>query len=261
MRREFRASEPNRLWVADITFVPTAEGFLYLATVLDVFSRKVVGWAMSARQTAALVSSALAMAIDTRAPREVVFHSDRGCQYTALAFTRSCEQAGVQRSMGAVGSCYDNAMAESLFATVECELLQRVRFATREQARSEIFRFLEGFYNRRRRHSGLGYLSPVEFERRWHEQREPARFRPVAVALRLACSNLEQAGAPAGFRALLGSPVALPPGDGMMMTDILSMRPPHGLTALAPLAMMGPTPSHTVAPMSHLVQLQLPTAS
>ena len=104
-----------------------------------------------------------------------MFHSDRGCQYTALAFTRSCEQAGVQRSMGAVGSCYDNAMAESLFATVECELLQRVRFATREQARSEIFRFLEGFYNRRRRHSGLGYLSPVEFERRWHEQREPAR--------------------------------------------------------------------------------------
>ena len=149
---------------------------MYLATVLDVFSRKVVGWAMSARQTAALVSSALAMAVDTRAPCAVVLHSDRGCQYTALAFTRSCEQAGVQRSMGAVGSCYDNAMAESLFATVECELLQRVRFATREQARSEIFRFLEGFYNLRRRHSALGYRSPAEFERRWHEQREPVRL-------------------------------------------------------------------------------------
>ena len=88
VRREFRAEEPNRLWVADITYVPTAEGFVYLATVLDVFSRKVVGWAMSARQTAALVSSALAMAVDTRAPRAVVLHSDRGCQYTALAFTR-----------------------------------------------------------------------------------------------------------------------------------------------------------------------------
>ena len=176
VRREFHAEEPNRLWVADITYVPTAEGFVYLATVLDVFSRKVVGWAMSARQTAALVSSALAMAVDTRAPRAVVLHSDRGCQYTALAFTRSCEQAGVQRSMGAVGSCYDNAMAESLFATVECELLQRVRFATREQARSEIFRFLEGFYNLRRRHSALGYRSPAEFERRWHEQREPVRL-------------------------------------------------------------------------------------
>ena len=135
VRREFHAEEPNRLWVADITYVPTAEGFVYLATVLDVFSRKVVGWAMSARQTAALVSSALTMAVDTRAPRAVVLHSDRGCQYTALAFTRSCEQA-----------------------------------------RSEIFRFLEGFYNLRRRHSALGYRSPAEFERRWHEQREPVRL-------------------------------------------------------------------------------------
>ena len=134
-RREFHAEEPNRLWVADITYVPTAEGFVYLATVLDVFSRKVVGWAMSARQTAALVSSALAMAVDTRASRAVVLHSDRGCQYTALAFTRSCEQA-----------------------------------------RSEIFRFLEGFYNLRRRHLALGYRSPAEFERRWHEQREPVRL-------------------------------------------------------------------------------------
>ncbi len=97
------------------------------------------------------------MAVDTRAPQEVVFHSDRVCQYTALAFTRNCEQAGVQGSMGAVGSCYDNAIAESLFATVECDLLQRVRFATREQAQREIFRFLEGSYNRRRRHSALGY--------------------------------------------------------------------------------------------------------
>ncbi len=135
VRREFHAEEPNRLWVADITYVPTAEGFVYLATVLDVFSRKVVGWAMSARQTAALVGSALAMAVDTRAPRAVVLHSDRGCQYTALAFTRSCEQA-----------------------------------------RSEIFRFLEGFYNLRRRHSALGYRSPAEFERRWQEQREPVRL-------------------------------------------------------------------------------------
>ena len=174
VRREFRAEEPNRLWVADITYVPTAEGFVYLATVLDVFSRKVVGWAMSARQTAALVSSALAMAVDTRAPRAVVLHSDHGCQYTALAFTRSCEQAGVQRSMGAVGSCYDNALAESFFATVECELLQRVRLTTREEAKTEIFRFLEGFYNRRRRHSALGYVAPVEFERSWSEARVAA---------------------------------------------------------------------------------------
>ncbi len=127
--------------MADITYVPTREGFLCLATVLDVFRRKVVGWAMGARQAAALVRS-------------------------ALAFSRRCEQAGVRQSMGARGSCFDNAMAESFFATLECELLQRSSCATREQAACEIFRFLEGFYNRRRRHSALGYLSPADFARR-----------------------------------------------------------------------------------------------
>ena len=167
VKRRFEASEPNRLWVADITYVPTQEGFVYLATVLDVCSRKVVGWAMSARQRVELVESAL----QTRAAKGVVFHSDRGSQYTALAFTRRCAQAGIQRSMGAAGNCFDNAMAESLFATVECELLQRVAFASREEAEREIFVFLEAFYNRKRRHSALGYLSPVEFETAWHAQR------------------------------------------------------------------------------------------
>ncbi len=166
VRRRFEASGPHRLWVADITYVPTREGFLYLATVLDVFRRKVVGWAMGARQTAALVRSALDMALQARAARGVIFHADRGSQYTALAFTRRCEQAGVRQSMGARGNCFDNAMAESFFATLECELLQRSSCATREQAACEIFRFLEGFYNRRRRHSALGYLSPADFERR-----------------------------------------------------------------------------------------------
>ncbi len=146
--------------------MPTQEGFLYLATVLDVFSRKVVGWAMSARQTVELVQSALEMALEQRAARGVVFHSDRGCQYTALAFS--------QRSMGRVGSCFENAMAESLFATVECELLQRTPFESRQQAQGEIFKFLEGFYNRRRRHSALGYLSPVEFERAWSAAQPPS---------------------------------------------------------------------------------------
>ncbi len=164
VQRRFEAAKPNQVWVADITCVPTQEGFLYLATVLDVFSRKVVGWAMSARQTVELVQSALEMALETRAARGVVFHSDRGCQYTALAFSQRCAEAGIQQSMGRVGSCFDNAMAESLFATVECELLQRTPFESREQAQGEIFKFLEGFYNRRRRHSALGYLSPVEFE-------------------------------------------------------------------------------------------------
>ena len=170
VRRRFEASAPNRLWVADITYVPTAEGFLYLAMVLDVFSRKVVGWAMGARQTVALTVAALEMALEMRGARGVVFHSDRGSQYTALAFSERCRQAGVDRSMGAVGSCFDNAMAESFFASLECELLQRMPFRTREEAQAEVFRYLEGFYNLRRRHSALGYLSPAEFERRWLEE-------------------------------------------------------------------------------------------
>ena len=174
VQRRFEAAKPNQVWVADITYVPTQEGFLYLATVLDVFSRKVVGWAMSARQTVELVQSALEMALETRAARGVVFHSDRGCQYTALAFSQRCAEAGIQQSMGRVGSCFDNAMAESLFATVECELLQRTPFKSREQAQGEIFKFLEGFYNRRRRHSALGYLSPVEFERAWSAAQPPS---------------------------------------------------------------------------------------
>ena len=174
VQRRFEAAKPNQVWVADITYVPTQEGFLYLATVLDVFSRKVVGWAMSARQTVELVQSALEMALETRAARGVVFHSDRGCQYTALAFSQRCAEAGIQRSMGRVGSCFDNAMAESLFATVECELLQRTPFKSREQAQGEIFKFLEGFYNRRRRHSALGYLSPVEVERAWSVAQPPS---------------------------------------------------------------------------------------
>ena len=148
VQRRFEAAAPNRLWVADLTYVATPEGFLYVAMVLDVFSRKVVGWAMSARQTVELVQGALEMAIETRAPRGVVLHSDQGSQYTALAFTRRCAEAGIQRSMGAVGDCFDNAMAESFFATLECELLQRAPFASREQAHVEIFRFLEAFYYR-----------------------------------------------------------------------------------------------------------------
>jgi putative transposase len=174
VKRQFRAAEANRLWVADITYVPTQEGFVFLAMVLDVFSRKIVGWAMGARQTVELVQAALEMALATRAVRQVVFHSDRGSQYTALAFTRRCAEAGVERSMGAAGNCYDNAMAESFFATLECELLQRVPFASREQAEQELFVFVEAFYNRQRRHSALGYLSPVEFERAWYRQQQAA---------------------------------------------------------------------------------------
>ena len=165
VERRFEAAGPNRLWVADITYVPTLAGFLYLAVVLDVFSRRVVGWAMAAHLCTALVTEALEMAVKQRRPAAVIHHSDQGCQYTSLAFGARCQEWGVTPSMGSVGDCFDNAMAESFFATPECELLDRTRWATHAEARSAVFAFIEGWYNTRRRHSALGYLSPLDFER------------------------------------------------------------------------------------------------
>ena len=165
VERRFEANEPNRLWAADITYVPTLAGFLYLAIVLDVFSRRVVGWAMAAHLRTALVIEALEMAIAQRRPEAVVHHSDQGCQYTSLAFGARCREWGVALSMGSVGDCFDNAVAESFFATLECELLDRTRLSTHAEARAAVFEFIEGWYNTRRRHSVLGYRSPLEFER------------------------------------------------------------------------------------------------
>jgi len=163
--RDFTATFPDQLWVADITYVPTWCGFLYLAVVLDVFSRRVVGWSMRPSLHTEVVTSALKMAIRRRQPRGgVIHHSDHGCQYTSLEFGKRCKEAGVRPSMGSVGDCYDNAMCESFFATLECELIQRCTFRTHQQAEMEIFSFIEGFYNPRRRHSGIGYQSPVDFE-------------------------------------------------------------------------------------------------
>ena len=166
VERVFRADAPDRIWVADITYVPTATGFLYLAIVLDVFSRKVVGWAMANHLRTELVLEALNMAIGQRRPQGVIHHSDKGTQYTSLAFGKRCREMGVVTSTGSAGDCYDNAMAESFFATLECELLQRRSFQNQAQARMAIFSFVESFYNTRRLHSALGYLSPNEFERR-----------------------------------------------------------------------------------------------
>ena len=166
VQREFSASGPDRLWVADVTYVPTWEGFLYLAVVLDVWSRRIVGWAMAAHLRTELVLEALEMAIQRRCPDEVIHHSDHGCQYTSIAFGKRCQEAGVKPSMGSVGDCFDNAMCESFFATLECELIDRGSFPTRVEARREVFEFIEGWYNTHRRHSALGYNSPVEYERR-----------------------------------------------------------------------------------------------
>jgi putative transposase len=164
--RNFTASTPNQLWIADITYLPTWAGFLYLAVVLDVFSRRIVGWAMASHLRTELVLEALDMALWQRRPDSVIHHSDQGCQYTSYAFGKRCERAGVRPSMGSVGDCYDNAMCESFFATLECELIDRRRWRTRDEARRDVFKFIEGWYNPHRRHSALGLISPAEFERR-----------------------------------------------------------------------------------------------
>ena len=165
VERHFAASGPNQLWVADITYVPTWAGFLYLAVVLDVFSRRIVGWAMASHLRTELVLEALNMAVGQRKPAAVIHHSDQGTQYTSIAFGLRCREAGVRPSMGSVGDCFDNAMCESFFATLECELLDRRRFKTQVEGRMAIFDFIEGWYNPHRRHSGLEYLSPLEYER------------------------------------------------------------------------------------------------
>ena len=179
VERNFTAAAPNQLWVADITYVPTWAGFLYLAVVLDVFSRRIVGWAMATTLKTKVVLDALDMALWRRPPHGVIHHSDQGSQYTSIGFGNRCREAGVRPSMGSVGDCYDNAMCESFFATLECELLDRTRFSTQAEARIAIFEFIEGFYNPRRRHSGIGYLAPAEFERRWAERAAATARVPV----------------------------------------------------------------------------------
>ncbi len=170
VRRAFAVAQPDRLWVADITYIRTWAGWLYLAAVLDAFSRRVVGWAMQEHLETNLVLDALNMALWNRRPAPgLVHHSDHGTQYTSLTFGRRCLEAGVTPSMGTVGDAYDNAMAEAFFATLETELLMRQTFPHRGAARLAVFDYIEGFYNPHRRHSALGYLSPTEFERRWEQ--------------------------------------------------------------------------------------------
>jgi len=166
VERNFTAAGPNQLWVADITYISTWAGVLYLAVVVDVWSRRVVGWAMATHHRTELVMQAFDMAIQQRRPADVVHHSDQGCQYTSIAFGKRCQELGVRLSMGSVGDCYDNALCESFFATLECELLDRFTFRTQRQTRLAVFRWIEGWYNPLRRHSGIGRMSPVNFERR-----------------------------------------------------------------------------------------------
>ncbi len=165
VERRFSAAGPDQLWVADITYIPTWAGFLYLAVVLDAWSRRIVGWAMATHLRTALVLDALEMAHAQRRPTNVIHHSDQGCQYTSIAFGQRCREMNVRPSMGSVGDAYDNAMCESFFATLECELLDRRRFPNQVAARLAVFDFIEGWYNTDRRHSALAYLSPINYER------------------------------------------------------------------------------------------------
>lgn len=174
VERNFSVAAPNRLWVADITYIPTLAGVLYLGVVLDVFSRRVIGWAMAAHMKTELVLSALDMALGQRTVDNVIHHSDQGSQYTSLAFGLRCKKAGIRPSMGSVGDCYDNALCESFFATLECELMDRVTFKNRKDAEMQIFDFIEGWYNPHRRHSAIGYLSPMNYEYRYlNETKKP----------------------------------------------------------------------------------------
>jgi len=165
VQRNFVAAARDQLWVADITYIPTWSGFLYLSVVVDAWSRRVVGWSMETHLRTDLVLQALNMAVSQRRPSDVIHHSDQGSQYTSIAFGLRCKHAGVRPSMGSVGDAYDNAMCESFFATLECELLDRTRFRNQADARMAVFDFIEGWYNPRRRHSALGYKSPMNYEK------------------------------------------------------------------------------------------------
>ena len=175
LKRNFAAAAPNKIWTADITYIDTWEGFLYLAFILDIYSRRVVGWSMATHLRTELVVGALEMALWRRNPDVgLIHHTDRGVQYTALSFGKRLEEAGIVASMGRVGSALDNAISESFVASLKCELLHGHRFLDREAARTAVFDYIEGFYNRVRRHSSLGYLSPSEYEQ--------ATIKEVAVA-------------------------------------------------------------------------------
>jgi putative transposase len=182
VKREFVADAPNMLWVVDITYVSTWARFIYLAVVIDVWSRRVVGWQIGERMTADLVINALNMALAQRKPESVIHHSDQGSQCTSLAFGKRCEQLGVRPSMGTVGDAYDNAMAESFFASLECELLNRRTFKTKSEARTALFAYIEGWYNPRCRHSGIEQKSPVAFEQKYRACFEPRVTHRLASA-------------------------------------------------------------------------------
>jgi putative transposase len=171
--RDFRASQPNQKWLADITYIATLEGWLYLAAILDLYSRRIVGWAMSERMTSDLTINALKVALQSRQPKAgLIHHSDQGSQYTDHDYQRWLEENKIEVSMNGVGTWYDNAPMESFFGTLKSEWVNHRRYRTREEARTDLFFYIEAFYNRRRRHSSLDYLCPESYEQLYYQEQE-----------------------------------------------------------------------------------------
>jgi putative transposase len=167
LNQKFKVAELNKIWVSDITYIWTKEGWLYLAIILDLYSRRIVGWSMSENISANMVSSAIGQALINRSPVEdMIFHSDRGSQYASEVVKSLLQQNKITPSMSGKGNCYDNAVAESFFHTLKVELIYTKTYATRDEAKNDIFEYIEIFYNRERRHSAIKYLSPVDFENR-----------------------------------------------------------------------------------------------
>ena len=172
--RDFNPAAPDVTWCGDITYLRTDEGWLYLATVIDLFSRRVIGWSLADHMRTSLVADALEAAVATRGGHvdSVTFHSDRGCQYTSAEFGERCDRLGVIQSMGATGVCWDNAAAESFFGSLKRELAHRQRWATRAEARRAVIRWIEGWFNSRRLHSSLNYHTPIETETNWYRRQD-----------------------------------------------------------------------------------------
>jgi len=167
LEQNFSAASPNQCWAADITYIPTSQGWLYLAVVIDLFSRKIVGWSMSRWMSRRIVVKALQMAVEARQPTSgLIHHSDRGAQYTSDDFRNALTEHNIECSMSRNGNCYDNAVVESFFGVLKRERVNRTRYRTRDEARADIFEYIEVFYNRKRRHGYLGNISPVDFEKR-----------------------------------------------------------------------------------------------
>ena len=167
VKQDFTVRFPNRLWASDLTYISTHQGWLFLAVVMDLFSRRIVGWSMSRWMSRHLVMDALSMALGARNPKgKLIHHSDRGAQYTSDDFRDQLDRHGIQCSMSARGNCYDNAVVESFFGLMKRERINRVRYLTRDEARADVFDYIECFYNRKRRHGYLGNISPMEFEKR-----------------------------------------------------------------------------------------------